>query len=111
MKSKKALQLKKTMKRLSKATEYVICCRDEDGCTYQTSIPSRRVLPGAEMRRLVKRCYKTLDRQGDGWLFWDRPKFRDSRKYCLSHYDDRDTLCVSRWESWQKRFDKDVSER
>ena len=53
MKSKKALQLKKAMKRLSKATEYVIYCRDEDGCTYQTSIPPRRVLPGAEMRKLV----------------------------------------------------------
>lgn len=53
MKSKKALQLKKAMKRLSKATEYVIYCRDEDGCTYQTVIPPRRVLPGAEMRKLL----------------------------------------------------------
>ncbi len=53
MRNKKALQLKKAMKRLSKATEYVIYCRDEDGCIYQTSIPPRRVLPGAEMRKLV----------------------------------------------------------
>ena len=53
MKSKKALQLKKAMKRLSKATEYVLYCRDEDGCTYQTVIPPRLVLSGAEMRQLV----------------------------------------------------------
>ena len=53
MRNKKVLQLKKAMKRLSKATEYVIYCRDEDGCTYQTVISPRRVLPGAEMRRLV----------------------------------------------------------
>ena len=34
MKSKKALQLKKAMKRLHKATEYVIYYRDEDDCMY-----------------------------------------------------------------------------
>ena len=53
MKSKKALQLKKAMKRLRKATEYVIYYRDEDDCTCQTVIPPRRVLPGAEMRKFV----------------------------------------------------------
>ena len=53
MKSKKSLQLKKVMKRLSKATEYVIYCRDDDGCTYQTVISPRRVLPGAEMRKFI----------------------------------------------------------
>lgn len=106
MRNKKALQLKKAMKRLSKATEYVIYCRDEDGWAQQTVIPPRRVLPGAEMRKLVKRCYKTLDSQGSGWWFWDPPVFRRYWKYCLSHEDDRDTVRVSRWESWQKRFDK-----
>lgn len=53
MKNKKALQLKKAMKRLHQATKYVIYCRDEDGCTYQIVIPPRRVLPGAEMRKPV----------------------------------------------------------
>ena len=53
VKSKKSLQLKKAMTRLRKATEYVIYCRDEDDCRYQTSIPPRRVLPGAEMRKPV----------------------------------------------------------
>lgn len=53
MKSKKALQLKKVMKRLRKATEYVIYYRDEDDCMYQIAIPPRRVLPGTEMRKPV----------------------------------------------------------
>lgn len=53
MRNKKTLQLKKAMKRLSKATEYVIYSHDEDGCTYQTVISPRRVLPGAEMRKFV----------------------------------------------------------
>ncbi|MCI5550023.1 MAG: hypothetical protein MR418_02090 [Clostridiales bacterium] len=53
MKSKKSLQLKKAMKRLRKATEYVIYYRDEDDCMYQIAIPPRRVLPGAEMRKPV----------------------------------------------------------
>ena len=53
MRNKKTLQLKKAMKRLRKATEYVIYYRDEDDCMYQIAIPPRRVLPGAEMRKFV----------------------------------------------------------
>lgn len=84
MKSKKSLQVKKAIKRLYKATEYVSRERDVNGYEYEFVCTARRAIAGASMRRLVKRCYKTLDCQGRGWLFWDRPRFNDARQYCLT---------------------------
>ena len=84
MKNKKDLQVKKAMKRLNKAVEFVNREYDVDGYEYDYIIAPRRAIAGAEMRKLVKRCYKTLDSQGRGWLFWDRPRFNNSRRYCLT---------------------------
>ena len=84
MKCKKVLQIKKAMKRLNKAIEFVNREYDCDGYEYDCVYSARRAIAGASMRRLVKRCYKTLDCQGRGWLFWDRPRFVDGRRYYLT---------------------------
>lgn len=88
MKSKKDLQLKKAIKRLRKAVEFVNRERDVDGYEYDSIVPARRAIAGAPMRKLIKRCYKTLGDSGRGWLFRDRPRFADGRRYYLTVSED-----------------------
>lgn len=94
MRKKKILAQKRGLNRLWRATAHVLHDCDE----FDTIIPARKPLRGAVMRKLVKRYYKLLDNWGGGWLFCDRPRFRASRKYCLLHDEDGDTLCVYRQE-------------
>lgn len=98
----KNLIIKKALKRLSKATARTY--KEWDGVQeVEHLIPARNTLTGKQARRMVGMCYAQLANQGNGWLFLDRPRFADGRRYYLIT-DERDMLTVARvyGQRWER---------
>ena len=99
---KKQLTIKKALKRLDKATAYTYKVRDGVQEVEHLS-PARKTLTGKQARRMVGMCYAYLNNWGKGWLFANRPRFADGRRYYLIS-DEHDMLTVARvyGQRWER---------
>lgn len=99
---KKNLVIKKTLKRLDKATARTY--KEWDGVQeVEHLLPARKTLTGERARRMVGMCYAQLANWGNGWQFVDRPRFAAGRRYYLIA-DERDMLTVARvyGQRWER---------